>query len=263
MGEARDVTGTLIGGGAVLGLLIGSFLNVIAHRVPRHTSLLRPRSACPSCGTRIRATDNIPVLSFLLLRGRCRSCRARISIRYPLVEGGTALVFAGLAWMTGPSWVLPAYWVAGSVALVLAVIDLDLRRIPNAVLLPGTGAAWLLLVGGSLADGDQVALLRAAAGGAGHFTLLLVLAVASRGGFGFGDVKLGFLLGTFLAYRSWGVFVVGVFASFVLGGAAGAWLLLRRRAGRKTAIPFGPAMVLGAAASLAWGERIAAWYLGT
>jgi len=257
------MTGPLIGGGAVLGLLIGSFLNVVAHRVPHRVSLLRPPSACPRCGTRIRVADNIPVFSFLLLRGRCRWCRARISIRYPLVEGGTAIAFAGLAWMTGPSWVLPAYWVAGSVALVLAVIDLDLRRIPNAVLLPGTGAAWLLLVAGSLADGEQVALLRAAAGGGGYFTLLLVLALASRGGFGFGDVKLGFLLGTFLAYRAWGVLAVGVFASFVFGGTAGAWLLLRRRAGRKSAIPFGPAMVLGAAAALAWGEWIADWYLGS
>lgn len=256
------MTPVLAGAGAVLGLMIGSFLNVVVHRVPRGMSIVRPPSACPSCGAAIRPRDNVPLLGWLLLRGRCRDCRAPISVRYPLVEAGTGAAFAGVALVVGESWALPAYWAATAVALALALVDLDHKRIPNAILFPGLAISWVLLAAGALGDRDPGSLVRAAGGAAGYFALLLVVALAARGGFGFGDVKLGLLLGTFLAHRSWEVLAVGVFSAFAAGGLLGALLLATRRAGRKDAIPFGPSMVLGAAVALAFGAAIAGWYLG-
>jgi leader peptidase (prepilin peptidase)/N-methyltransferase len=248
--------------GGVLGLVAGSFLNVVAHRVPEGRSVVRPGSACPACGSAIRPQDNIPVLSWLVLRGRCRHCGSAIPVRYPLVEAGTAAVFAATAFVVGARAVLPAYWWAAAVAIVLAVVDLDTKRIPNRILYPGTVVGAVLLAAGALVDGEPAALLRALGGGVGYFALLLAVAVAARGGFGFGDVKLGFLLGVFLAYLSWGTLAVGIFGAFLVGGLAALGLLVVRRVGRRDAIPFGPAMVVGAFAAAAWGPQIAAWYLG-
>jgi len=256
------VTGVLLALGVVAGAVAGSFVNVVAHRVPRGMSVIRPRSACPGCGHEIRSRDNIPVLSWLLLRGRCRDCGTGISRRYPLVEAGTAAGFAGLALLVGASWALPGYWWAAGVAIALTLTDLDVRRIPDRILLPGAVVTAVLLGLGAAGDGDLMAALRAAGGGAAYFGLLLVVALAARGGFGFGDVKLGVLLGMVLAYRSWGALAVGAFASFALGGLAAIALLATRRAKRKDAIPFGPAMVAGAALALVWGEAVVRWYAG-
>jgi leader peptidase (prepilin peptidase)/N-methyltransferase len=248
--------------GAVLGLVVGSFVNVVAHRVPQGKSVVRPGSACPGCGQPIRARDNVPVVSWLLLRGRCRDCGTGISVRYPLVEAGTGLLFATLALILGPTAVLPAYWWFGAVALTLVLTDLDLKRIPNRILLPGTVVGTALLGIGAWIEGEPGALLRALAGGAGYFGLLFLLAVVARGGFGFGDVKFAFLLGEFLAYRSWGTLFVGAFAAFALGGIVAGMLLALRRVSRKDALPFGPALVAGALLALAVGERASDWYLG-
>jgi leader peptidase (prepilin peptidase)/N-methyltransferase len=232
--------------GAVVGLVVGSFVNVVAYRVPQGLSVVRPPSACPACGHRIRPRDNVPVVGWLLLRG----------------EAGTGAIFALLGLLIGAAWVLPAYWWATGVAVTLTLTDLDLQRIPNRILVPGTMVGWVLLSGGAVLDGDASALLRALGGGAGYFGLLFLVALAARGGFGFGDVKLAFLLGSFLAYRSWEALLVGGFAAFAIGGLVALALLALRRAGRKDAIAFGPSMVAGAAVGLAWGERIAEWYLG-
>lgn len=248
--------------GGVLGLIAGSFLNVVAYRVPLGRSVIRPRSACPACGHEIRARDNLPLLSWLLLRGHCRDCGLAISVRYPLVEAGTGLAFAGLALVVGATWSLPGYWWAAATAIALTLTDLDHKRIPDRILLPGIIGTAVLLTAGSLGEGDPWAALRAVAGGAAYFALLLAIALVARGGFGFGDVKLGALLGMVLAHRSWGVLLVGVFAAFALGGLAGLVLLAARRVRRKDAIPFGPAMVAGAALALAAGEAIVRWYTG-
>ncbi len=248
--------------GGLFGLIVGSFLNVVAYRVPRGMSVVRPRSACPGCEAPIPARDNIPVVSWVLLRGKCRDCREPISARYPAVEAGTALTFASVAAIVGPRAVLPAYWWAAAVAIALTLTDLDLRRIPNRILYPGTAVAVVLVVAGSLIDGDGFAAARALGGAAAYFSLLFVIALAARGGFGFGDVKLAFLLGLMLAHLSWAVLAVGVFAGFFLGGAAALVLLVARRAARGDAIPFGPAMVGGAFLAVAVGERVATWYLG-
>jgi len=256
------VTGILALVGAVLGLAAGSFVNVVAYRVPLGRSVVRPRSACPGCGHEIRSRDNVPVLAWLLLRGRCRDCGSAISMRYPLVEAGTAAAFALLALLVGASWALPGFWWAAGVAIALTLTDLDVRRIPDRILGPGLAVTAVLLAIGALADGEPMAVVRGLAGGAAYFTLLLAVALAARGGFGFGDVKLGALLGLVLAYRSWGVLVAGAFGAFLVGGLVAVALLAARRAGRKDAIPFGPAMVAGAACALAWGETVTRWYFG-
>ncbi|MFQ5947897.1 MAG: prepilin peptidase [Acidimicrobiia bacterium] len=248
--------------GGVLGLGIGSFLNVVAHRLPQGRSVLRPRSACAACGHVIRGYDNVPVVSWLLLRGRCRDCGAPIPARYPLVEAATAGLFAAASVVIGVRWVLPAYWWFVGVAVVLVLTDLDHRRIPNRILVPGIVVGTALLAAGALADGDPGSVVRALGGGAAYFLLLLVVALVARGGFGFGDVKLGFLLGEFLAYRSWGALASGIVLAFLLGGVYALALLVSRRAGRKDAIPFGPALVAGALAAVAIGDRLAEWYLG-
>lgn len=256
------MTTMLVAGSAFAGLLIGSFLNVVAYRVPAGMSLLRPPSSCPRCGHRIRARDNVPVLGWVMLRGRCRDCSEPVSARYPLVEIVTAVLFGITAWIIGDTWVLPSYLWFVAVTVVLVLTDLDHKRIPNAILYPGTAVAVVLLGIGSAADGDLPSVWRGLAGGVGYFVLLLVVALIARGGFGFGDVKLAFLLGTFTAHRSWEALGVGVFAAFVIGGLVSIALLIAGRAGRKDAIPFGPSLVLGAYVAMVWGEPIAEWYLG-
>ncbi|OFW66939.1 MAG: hypothetical protein A2Z12_00840 [Actinobacteria bacterium RBG_16_68_21] len=247
---------------AFAGVLIGSFLNVVAYRVPAGISIVRPPSACPNCRAEIRAVDNIPVLSWVLLRGRCRACGQPISVRYPLVEAASGALFGITAAVIGLSWVLPAYLWFAAVTLVLAVVDLDEKRLPNLILYPGTAVAVVLLSTGALLEGTSGRLGQALAGGAAYFGGLLVIALVARGGFGMGDVKLAFLLGVFAAYRSWGSLAVAVFAAFVLGGLSAIVLMATRRAGRRDTIPFGPALVVGAWVAIAAGEAIASWYLG-
>lgn len=247
---------------AAFGLATGSFLNVVVHRVPAGESVVRPRSACPGCGTPIAGYDNIPVVSWLLLRGRCRHCGMRISARYPLVEAGTSALFVVTFLVIGADWTLPAHLWFVAVTVALAVIDFGTKRLPNRVLYPGTVVAVVLLGAGALAEGEWDAFMRGVLGGIAYFVGLLVIAIVARGGFGFGDVKLAALLGLFAAYRSWGALGVAVFAGFIIGGVMSLGLLVAGRARRKDTIPFGPAMILGAWVAVALGDRIAEWYLG-
>ncbi len=256
------MTAALVGGVGFLGLLVGSFLNVVAYRIPNEIPIARPRSACPVCGHEIRARDNVPVLSWLVLRGRCRDCNAPISPRYPIIEAATAAVFASTAAILGWVWVLPAFLWFAAVAISLVVTDLDHKRIPNRILYPGTIVATLLLGGGAALDGDLGGFGRSLVGGAGYFFLLLLIALVARGGFGFGDVKLAFLLGEFCAFRSWEAVFVAVLGAFLIGGLVSLVLLVLRRVGRKDALPFGPSMVAGAFVAIAAGDAIAEWYLG-
>lgn len=230
--------------------------------MPLGASVVAPPSACPRCGTRIRARDNVPVLSWLLLRGHCRDCDAGISARYPLVEAGTAALFALTAWWAGPSWHLPAFLLLSAVAVALALIDVDVHRLPDAIVLPSYVVGGGLLLGASAAEGDGGSALRAVVGAAALFVLYLALAVAKPGGMGFGDVKLAGVLGMYLAWSGWAELVVGGFAAFVLGGVVGVALLAVRRAGRGTHLPFGPFMLVGAGCGLLAGGDVAAWYLG-
>ena len=247
---------------ALTGLIVGSYLNVIAHRIPQGMSVVRPPSRCPACGSGIRARDNIPVASWIILRGRCRDCSSRISARYPLVESGTAMLFGGTAAVIGASWTLPAYMWFAALTLVLSLVDLEHKRLPNRILYPGTIVAVVLLTAGAALDGGIDAIPRSIAGGAGYFGSLLLIALVARGGFGMGDVKLAFVLGVFAAHRSWQALGVAVFGAFVLGGVVSIVLLVMGRAGRKDTVPFGPSLVLGSWIGIAAGEAIAPWYLG-
>lgn len=231
----------------VLGLLIGSFLNVVVHRVPRGESVVRPPSACPACGHEIRARDNVPVLGWLLLRGRCRDCAAPISARYPLVELGTGVLFAvvGLRLADRPA-LLPAYLAFAAGGIALSLIDLDVRRLPDVIVLPLYVVLPVLLA----VDGDPSALVRAVIGGAVLGAIYLAIAYAAPGAMGFGDVKLAAPIGAMTAYLSWGTLLTGAFGAFLLGALVGILLIVARGAGRRTAVPFGPFMVLGAVCAI-------------
>jgi len=244
----------------VLGLAVGSFLNVVIHRVPRGESLLRPGSHCPACGAEVRPWQNVPVLSWLLLRGRCAGCRVRISARYPLVEMATAALFVAVTARFGLAADLPAYLYLAAVSLALALIDLDVRRLPNTIVLPSYGIGAALLLAAAAAGHDWAAAARGLLAMALLFGLYLAIAYSYRGGMGLGDVKLAGVLGLYLGWLGWSSVLVGAFAGFLLGGLVGVALLATRRAARRSALPFGPFMLTGALVAVFLGDPIASWY---
>ena len=244
----------------VLGLLIGSFLNVVIWRLPRGESVVAPPSACPACGHRIRSRHNVPVLSWFLLRGRCRDCAAPIAVRYPVVEAVNALLFAAVLLRVGVTWPLPAFLYLAAVGLALALIDLDVHRLPSAIILPSYPVVVALLAlaswnPGGLSSWDG--MLRAGVGALSLLGFYAILAVVRPGGMGMGDVRLAGLLGLALGWLGWGPLAVGAFAAFLLGGTYSVFLLATRRATRRSGIPFGPWMLLGASVGVAVGES--AW----
>lgn len=265
----------------LFGLVIGSFLNVVAYRVPAGISLVR-ESRCPGCDAPIRWWQNVPVVSWVALRGRCAHCAAPISAQYPLIEAFTGVVFVGVAWralrLAAPVGAVadPVFWVVlvaflgfAAVSIVLSLIDLETKRLPNAIVLPSivVGVALLAIAAalgpaGSASGIGWATFLRAVAGGATLCAFYAVVRLISPRGMGGGDVKLAALVGLFLGWCGWATLVVGAFAAFVLGGLFGAGLLLLRRAKRTTAIPFGPWMIAGAWAGIAVGEPIGRWYVG-
>ena len=249
----------------LLGLVVGSFLNVVIHRAPTGASVVRPRSACPGCGTEIRARDNVPVVSWLVLRGRCRDCQAPISGRYPAVELGTGLLFAATFLLLegrGLESAVPAYLYLAGISVALAAIDLDTHRLPNAIVLPSYPVLAALLVVATAIEGDWWSLARAGIGGAALWFFYFLVMIAKPGGMGFGDVKLAGLLGGALAWLGRGSLAVGAFGAFLVGGLFAVGLLARGRAGRKSKIPFGPWMILGAWLGIFAGEPLWRAYLG-
>ena len=238
----------------VLGAIAGSFLNVVAYRLPRHESLVAPASRCPRCGAPVKPYDNVPIVSYLLLRGRCRNCSATISRRYPLVEALTAGLCA-CAVLAHPS----AAGLALSVALILvlvpaALIDLEYRIIPNR--LTAAGAVLALAIGTGLDAGGEPERLIAGACAGG---LLLIAALAYPGGMGMGDVKLAAVMGLFLGRDV----AAAVLIALLAGVLAGALIIARSgaRAGRKTAVPFGPFLALGGLVSVFAGDQLVDLYL--
>jgi leader peptidase (prepilin peptidase)/N-methyltransferase len=243
----------------LLGLAVGSFLNVVIYRVPRDESLVRPRSHCPHCGNAIRNRHNVPVLGWLLLRGRCADCGVPISARYPLVEAGTAALFVAIAARFGLSWQLPAYLYLAAIAVALAAIDLDVMRLPDKIVLPSYGVALALLTPAVIAEHSWAAAVRGLVAAALLYGLYWILAVLPRG-MGGGDFKLAPLLGLYLGWLGWSSVAVGAFAGFLLGGVVGALLMALRLADRKSRIPFGPWMLAGALLAVFAAAPIAHWY---
>jgi len=247
----------------LFGLAIGSFLNVVIHRLPRGESLSRPSSHCPACGAAIRARHNVPVVGWLMLRGRCADCRAAISVRYPAVELITGLLFVALAarlhQLQLPA-ALPAYLYFAAIGVALTAIDLDLKRLPNRIVLPSYPVLGLLLAGAAVAEGDGGRLVRALLAAAALFGFFFLLAFAYPAGMGFGDVKLAGLLGLVLGYLSWSAVLVGAFSGFLLGALIGVGMLASGRGNRKTALPFGPFLIAGTLIGIFAGSTIAGWY---
>jgi leader peptidase (prepilin peptidase) / N-methyltransferase len=248
---------------ALLGLAVGSFLNVVIHRVPARQSLSTPSSRCPECGHPVRHRHNVPVLGWLLLKGRCADCRSPISPRYPAVELLTALLFVAVTARLAQLDLLaalPAFLVFVAAGVALAAIDLEVGRLPDAIVLPTYPVLGALLVTAGLVTGDLQAVLRALIGAVAAFAAFYVLALAYPGGMGFGDVKLAGLVGGLLAYVAYPVLLVGLAAAFLLGALIGVAATLRGRASRKSTVPFGPFMVAGALAALFVGGPLADLY---
>lgn len=237
---------------AVLGLVIGSFLNVVIHRVPRRRSVVWPSSSCPKCGERISPLDNIPLVSYLLLRGRCRKCGAPIPIRYPLIEALTAVLFGAAGYKFGVGIQLISALVLIAVLISLAAIDLEHGLLPNAIVGPGAAVGFVLSVLGDPA-GWWIYLVSALAIGGG----LLALAVAFPAGMGMGDVKMGGMLGAFLGPYG----ALAVFLGALAGTAVGGMLLAFGRIRRRSALPFGVFMSFGGIVSLFEGPELFSLYL--
>ncbi len=245
----------------VLGLLIGSFLNVVIHRVPAGLSLVSPGSACPACAHPVRPRDNVPVVSWLLLHGRCRDCRAPIAARYPLVELATGLLFVVVAWRFGSTPYTLAGLVVAAAGVALVMIDLDHRRLPFSI----TGAT---AVGAVLALAIDVvrhgpgpvpgALAAAAVWLAVYGGIWLV---TSGRGMGLGDVALAPVLGLVLGWLGWGPALVGLAAGFVIGAVVGVGLMAAGAARGGSRVPHGPFLLTGAAVGMLAGGPLAAAYL--
>ena len=246
----------------VLGLVVGSFLNVVIHRVPEGLSLWRPGSACPACSHPVRAYDNVPVLSWLALRGRCRDCHGRISRRYPAVELATAALFVAAGLEFGLDGYLPAALALAAGGVALFMIDLDRRRLPFEI----TGVTALLVVAALgvdvLAGSAQPRLLPLVSIGIWLAVYAGVWLATGGRGMGLGDVALAPLLGLALGWLGWGPTLVGLLGGFVVGALVGVALMLGGRAGRRTQVPHGPFMLAGAALGMFFGTSLWSGYLG-
>lgn len=245
------------------GAVIGSFVSVVAHRLPRGEQFVSGRSRCPECGTTIAARDNVPILSWLILRGRCRSCGTAISARYPLVEVATGAGFAaavvvhmesstGLA--TGPDALgLAAGLAFLAVLAAITLVDIDLRLIPNRILIAGAVIGAPLVIAADPGSAVERAIAIAAAGGG-----MLLVALAYPRGMGMGDVKLAALMALYLGRAVAPALLIG----FLVGAAIGVGLIARHGSGaRKRALPFGPFLALGGVIGLLAGDEIVDWYL--
>jgi leader peptidase (prepilin peptidase)/N-methyltransferase len=240
---------------APLGLIIGSFLNVVAYRLPRGESIVTPRSRCTTCGTEVRALDNIPLLSWLVLRGRCRHCSAQISARYPVVELVTGFVFTLVALARGPHLELLVDLPFAAMLIAVADIDLEHRIVPNRILAPM--AIWAVAASAVVRPAELPELLIA---GAAAFLFLLVAALIKPGGMGMGDVKLAGVMGLCLGLPVAPALLIGFFTGSVVGGA----IMLRHGIGaRKRTVPFGPFLALGGLVALVAGSELIDLYAQT
>jgi leader peptidase (prepilin peptidase)/N-methyltransferase len=242
----------------VFGLLIGSFLNVVIYRLPRGQSLVTPPSTCPGCGTRIRPIDNIPVLSWLMLGGRCHKCRAPISVQYPIVEAVTGGLFLLVAWLTPAGPLLAARLVLVVILIVLFGIDLHHQILPNVITLPGIAIGFLFSLVG---PPGWVSSLIGIALGAGilYGIAAAYYAVRREEGLGMGDVKMLAMIGAFLGWKA--VLVTLILSSFA-GALVGIGIIAFSRGSMRLALPFGTFLSLGALAAMLVGEPLVAWYAG-
>ena len=243
----------------ILGLIVGSFSNVCIYRIPRNESIIYPASHCPKCRSRIQPFDNIPLLSFILLKGRCRNCKTKISIQYPIVEFLTGLIYLTIYLIYGLSVQTLIYIILSSALIIIAFIDLNEQIVPDVISLPGIVVGFILSFFVSYISFINSALGVVVGGG-----IILIIGIAGsvifkKEAMGGGDVKLAAMIGAFLGWR---YIIISLFLGFFLGALAGIILILSKIKSREDMVPFGPFIVLGSFITLLWGEQIISWYLG-
>ncbi len=243
----------------ILGLIVGSFSNVCIYRIPKNESIIFPASHCSKCHTTIRATDNIPLISYILLKGRCRNCKSKISIQYPIVELLTGLIYLIVYLIYGLSIQSLIYIIFSSALIIIAFIDLNEQIIPDEISLPGivTGFIVSFFV-------PYISFINSALGiiAGGGIILIIALggsAIFKKEAMGGGDVKLAAMIGAFLG---WKYIAISLFLGFFTGALAGIILIIAKIKNREDVVPFGPFIILGSFITLFWGEKFISWYLG-
>ncbi len=245
----------------VFGSVVGSFLNVCIYRMPREESIVFPLSRCPLCKTPIKVWDNIPIFSYLILKGKCRACSEKISFRYPLVETLNAAIYILLLWRFGFAWETLAYFVFASALIVITFIDLDFQIIPDVITLPGVViglAVGSLILPDPFARWTLLGFKSSFIGTAVGFGLFYFIALISRGGMGGGDIKMMAMVGAFMGWKS---VLLTTFTASLIGSVWGIFLMIFRGKGRKTQIPFGPFLAAGALITIFYGQEILNLYL--
>jgi leader peptidase (prepilin peptidase)/N-methyltransferase len=240
----------------VFGLVIGSFIGVVVDRLPRQESIVSPPSHCVACSAPVRAYDNIPVVSYVVLRGRCRACGARIPPRDALLELGIGILFVLLAWRLTSAWALPAYCVLAAAVVGISAIDVEHMRIPSTLVYSTAVLGAPLLVLASAGTHRWSALLGALIGGAVAFAAFFTLFFAVPKGIGFGDVRLAGLCGGFLGWMGYREVIVGFLISFIVAGVPAAVLLAMHKVNRRTQIPFGPFLAAGTVITVLFGAPV-------
>ncbi|MGK2958910.1 MAG: prepilin peptidase [Acidimicrobiales bacterium] len=254
-------TGVLAAACGLLGLAIGSFLNVVIYRVPLRQSVVSPRSRCTGCATELAARDNIPVLSWLILRGKCRTCKVPIAIRYPAVELLTAVLFAAIAVRLGLNVELAPFLLFTAVLIAVSAIDIEHYIVPNRIVIFALVTSVPLLAATAIVDHQGTELRNAMLGSLMASGALFLLHLAYPRGMGMGDVKLALVLGLYLGWLSLGHVLLGVFLGFLLGSVGGIALIVTGLRTRSQHLPFAPFLAGGAMLAVLMGERILDWYL--
>jgi len=243
----------------ILGLIVGSFSNVCIYRIPRNESIIFPASHCPKCRSNISPKDNVPILSYILLKGRCRNCKSKISIQYPIVEFLTGLTYLTIYLAYGLSIQTLIYIILSSALVIIAFIDLNEQIVPDVISLPGIVIGFIISF-----FVPYISFINSALGVFVGGGIILVIGLAGsvifkKEAMGGGDVKLAAMIGAFLGWR---YVVISLFLGFFLGALTGIILIIAKIKSREDMVPFGPFIVLGSFITLLWGEKIISWYLG-
>jgi len=243
----------------ILGLIVGSFSNVCIYRIPKNESIVFPASHCPKCHSNISPKDNIPLLSYILLKGRCRNCKSKISIQYPIVEFLTGLIYLIIYLIYGLNIKTVIYIILSSALVIIAFIDLNEQIVPDVISLPGIVIGFILSF-----FVPYISFINSGLGVAVGGGIILIIGLAGsvifkKEAMGGGDVKLAAMIGAFLGWR---YIIISLFLGFFLGALAGIFLIVSKIKSREDEVPFGPFIILGSFITLLWGEKILSWYLG-